>query len=186
MNKHLEPVFSLLLPELEKRGIEYWVFGGVGVAACVGEFVRENGDVDIFVREIDFEKAKAALYDLCSHPGLEAVPPREQDSKYKLEIKKEGKEIFSVIPVFLEKDLIRFKYPKKYGGDEIYSIKDLERTERNISGYRFFTPTERLIMQKFFRHLAARPEKLKRVPVRKDIAAISRRGEAAEEGWLKG
>ncbi len=121
------------------------------------------GPLDIFVIEELFEKAKGVLYDLCDHHSdLDVVPPREQNSNCKLEIKKGEKEIFSVIPVFVENDLFRFKYQEKYGGDVIYSIQDLVKIERNISGHQFFTSTKRLIVQKFSRHLAARQEKLNR------------------------
>ena len=35
MNEHLEVVFKNLLPELEKTGIDYFVYGGVSIAAYV-------------------------------------------------------------------------------------------------------------------------------------------------------
>jgi hypothetical protein len=38
MNEHLEPVFIVLLPGLEKAGIDYWVFAGVAIAGLQGEF----------------------------------------------------------------------------------------------------------------------------------------------------
>jgi hypothetical protein len=66
MNKHLQPVFDDLLPVLEGAGIEYWVYGGVGRAGVVGRFIRPNGDVDIFVKEIDFRPATSLLEDKCN------------------------------------------------------------------------------------------------------------------------
>lgn len=182
INKHLEPVFSLLLPELEKSDIQYWVLGGIGVAACVGKFVRENKDVDIFVKEEFFEKTKAVLSELCKDIDMKVESHGDQFSRCKLEIKKNRKEILSVIPIFLEKNVIRFEYP---GGDEIYSRKDLKPIERNISEYRFFTPTKGFIVQKFFRHLAARPDKLNRDCVQEDISAILRWGATLKAGELE-
>jgi hypothetical protein len=61
MNKHLQPVFNILLPELKKYGIDYWVYGGVSIAAYAGRFIRRNKDVDVFVKNIDFERAKLIL-----------------------------------------------------------------------------------------------------------------------------
>lgn len=108
------------------------------------------GPLDIYVKEELFEKAKGVLYDLCDHHSeLDAVPPREQNSNCKLEIKKGEKEIFSVIPVFVENDLFRFKYQEKYGGDEIYSIQDLVKIERNISGHQFLLLQKDLSFKSF-------------------------------------
>jgi len=33
MNQHLEPVFKVLLPALEKSRVDYWVYGGVSIVA---------------------------------------------------------------------------------------------------------------------------------------------------------
>jgi hypothetical protein len=185
MNKHLEPVFSLILPELEQAGIEYWAFGGIGVAALAREFIRKNNDVDIFVKEKDFEKTKSILYGLCKkYNDFQMMPPMEQNPKQKIDISKDKSKIFSVIPVFFKNDLIEFRYPEKYGGNEVYSTEILKRVERNISGYRFFTSLNRFIIQKFFKHLAVRPEKLRRLPVRKDVEAILKFGESAGKDEL--
>ena len=50
MNSELKPVFNKLLPQLVQAKIDYWVFGGVSVAAYTGSFIRDNKDVDIFVK----------------------------------------------------------------------------------------------------------------------------------------
>lgn len=66
MNDHLEPVFKILLPALEDAGIDYWIYGGIGIADITGGFIRNNRDVDIFVRETDYSQAKIILEGICN------------------------------------------------------------------------------------------------------------------------
>ena len=46
--------------------IDYWVFGDVGIADYTGKFIRDNGDVDTFVKEANFEKAWEVLDKVCT------------------------------------------------------------------------------------------------------------------------
>lgn len=182
MNKHLKPVFYVLLPGLEKAKIDYWVYGGVSVAAYAGEFIRENKDVDIFVREEDFKKAVSILQKICNENNFKPkyCQPKEKNEKPKLDIKIDNEKRFSIIPVFLKNGSVEFKYPK---GNEKYSDKILERVERNISGYRFFTPRNEYIKEIFINHITSRPDKKKRKNFQKDAKAILNSDELAELDW---
>lgn len=173
MNKHLEPIFKILLPKLEEVQIDYWVYGGIGVAAFAGKFIRENRDVDIFVKEIEFEKVKLILQDLCDKNNFELIQSQSKETERpKIDIKIEGKKRFSIIPVYQSNNVVAFLYEKKYGGNEEYSTQILEKTERNISGYRFFTPPNKFIKEIFIKHIKARPEKKDRDNFKTDARAI--------------
>ena len=76
MNEHLQPVFEILLPELERARIQYWVYEGMGIAGVVGEFIRKNGDVDIFVREADFGNTESVLRGVCSRHSFKLTLKR--------------------------------------------------------------------------------------------------------------
>src|SRR3989339_726482 len=43
MNEHLEPIFRIFLTGLEESEIDYWVYGGIAVAALVGRFIKKDG-----------------------------------------------------------------------------------------------------------------------------------------------
>ena len=89
MNEHLEPVFKTILPEIEKSGIDYWVYGGISVAASVGRFIRRNPDVDVFVKNNDFGRIKLLLEDLCDKNNFKLIPypPSKDNYRSKLDIK---------------------------------------------------------------------------------------------------
>src|SRR4030042_4392151 len=140
INEHLAPIFKFLLPRLENAGIDYWVYGGVAVAAYAGKFIRPNRDVDIFVRQEDFNKVKLVLEEFCSEQ--ENVNFKECNllnrgnySRPKLEVKIDKVERLSVVPVYLkdENSILVFGNGAKY-----FSVEILEKIERNIFGYRFF------------------------------------------------
>lgn len=169
MNKHLEPVFQILLVELEKAEVDYWVFGGVGIAAYAGKFIRNNKDVDIFVKETDFQKMKLILKDVCVSNGFELISHTPQDGRPKIDIKINGKELLSVIPVYLRENIIEFRFGKVI---DRYPIQVLDRVERNIDGNRFYTPQNEYIKRIFLNHLVARRDKLNRPGVKTDIEAV--------------
>ncbi len=185
MNEHLEPVFNILLPELKKAEIDYWVYGGVSIAACVGEFIRPNKDVDVFVRDMDFEKAKSVLDKICvkNNFNLIYIQPKKEGEKPKINIKIDNNERLSIIPAYLNNDTIEFKYPKNMGGNEQYPTQILERIERNISGYKFFTPQDRFIKEIFIKHTNARQDKKTRKYFKIDARAILNSQELAGYGW---
>ena len=182
MNEHLEPIFKILLPELERAGIDYWVYGGVSVAAYAGKFIRLNKDVDIFVKNNDFGKVKLILEDLCNKNNFALfnhLPPKNS-FRPKLDIKIENEERLSVIPVYLKDDKVEFKYKD---GNQLYSNKILNKIERNISGFRFFTPPNEYIKKLFSNHIIARSDKKSRLKIKKDAKAIFSLEELAKLDW---
>jgi hypothetical protein len=178
MNDHLKPVFDLLLPELGKAGVDYWVYGGVSIAAHAGKFIRENGDVDVFVKDEDFGKARLLLEDLCSRAGFKKryYPPTAV-GKPKLDIKVNNQKVFSIISVYPQEDYVEFKYT---GGNEQYPKEILQRVERNISGLRFFTAPNELIKKMFIKHMQSKRGKINRPNFMSDAEAICRPDELAE------
>lgn len=158
MNKHLEPVFKILLLGLEKAGIDYWVYGGVSIAAYVGKFIRENTDVDIFVKESDFEKTKLILGNLCNQNNFKLhEPPPLKTGRPKLEILIR-RERLSVVPAYLKDNKVELMSNQ---GSVSYPNEILEKVERNINGYRFFTPPNDYIKEIFLNFLRLRSDKRK-------------------------
>ena len=170
MNKHLKPVFKVLLPRLEKTGIDYWVYGGISIAAYVGKFIRKNEDVDIFVKESDFQKTKSILDEMCSRNGFRLIncQPLKRTGRPKLDIKI-NRERLSVVPVYLKNNIVEFKFWK---ASEEYSHQILEKVERNISGYRFFSPPNEYIKKLFINYLTSRKDKKNKPKTRIDAKAI--------------
>jgi len=169
MNEDLRPVFEQILPAIEQAGISYWVYGGIGAAACYGDFFRDEGnrDVDIFLIDDDFEGAKLILNKLCQKNGYKL---KCYDQKRpKIEIKIDNQERFSMIPVYKDGNSVLFKYDD---GDQKYSNKILEKSERNISGFRFFTPSDEFIKQLFISHIKVRLDKIKRGKIIEDARHI--------------
>jgi len=184
MNKHLEPVFKILLAGIEVAAMDYWVYGGIGVAACVGKFIRRNKDVDIFVNDNDYEIVKSILAGLCNKYNFTQIehPKSKNNPRPKLDIKIEGRERLSVIPVYQNNDVVLFKYPK--GHDESYSDQILTRIKRNVSGFSFFTPPNECIKKLFINHINARPDKKGRLDMIKDAKAILNSEELAILDWV--
>ena len=181
MNEHLKPIFEVLLPGLEDTQIDYWVFGGISIAAYARKFIRENRDVDIFLRDTDFEQARSILDDLCSQNSfILKHGSKEADERPKVEVKIDGSERFSMIPVYQKDNTVAFKYKD---GDQKYPTQILERVERNISGFRFFTSSDEFIKGMFINHIKARPDKMKREKIIKDAKAILNSEEQANLGF---
>lgn len=180
MNQHLNPVFNILLPSLEKEGVDCWVFGGVGVAAYAGEFIRPNGDVDTFVKEIDFNKARAVLNKVCESNSYRLIPHIPAVGRPKLDIKINGKERFSVMPIYVKDNAVDFKF-----GDvtDHYPLEILDKVERNIDGNKFFTPSNKYIKQIFINHLKDRTDKISRPKIRTDINAVFTLEEQRQYGF---
>jgi hypothetical protein len=166
MNKHLRPVFNILLPELERARIDYWVYGGIGIAAIMGDFIRENRDVDIFIKESEFKNARSVLDDVCNQYNFKLLLKR--NLRPKLEVI-EKSEIFSVVPVYLEANLVKFRF---MNGSAEYPYRILQKVERHISSYRFFTPPNEYIKKLFIKYLTLRPKKKKEQKTKIDARAI--------------
>jgi len=184
MNKHLEPVFRILLHGIEKTGFNYWVYGGVSVAAYAGKFFRSNKDVDIFVRDNEFERIRLILQKLCDQNNFELIQEGEKSKRPKIEIKINGYKKFSMIPICQKDNIVVFLYEKRYGGDQEYPNQILERVERDIFGYRFFTPQDGFIKEMFINHIKARPDKKNRDNFKIDAKAILNSGDFAKLNWV--
>lgn len=158
-NDHLKPVFEIILPALEQEYVGYWVYGGVSIAAHNGNFFRVNSDVDIFVLDTEFENAKIVLNEISKKNNFILKIMNNISSRSKLDMRIAGKERLSVIPVFKKDAGILFKYDD---GDQVYSGEIMTKVEQNISGFRFYTPTNNVIKEMFINHLKARPDKVSR------------------------
>jgi len=140
MNKHLKPIFEIFLPDLIEAQIDYWVFGGVSVAAYTGKFLRFNKDVDIFIKEAGMDNALSILESRCYDQDFvwNKCRPLRADgfSRPKLEVKKGPNEILSIVPVFLETNQAALVFGN---GVKKYPMEILERIKREVSGNVFYT-----------------------------------------------
>jgi len=179
MNKHLEPVFNVLLLGLEKAEIDYWVYGGISIAALVGKFIRTNKDVDIFVKETDYQKVKSILEDLCSKNNYSPISctPLKKTKRPKLDIKINKEERLSVVSIYLKNNSVEFRFWK---GPEKYPHEILEKVKRNISGYRFFTPQNEYIKKLFINYLRSRRDKINKEKLQIDARAILTKNERSK------
>lgn len=170
MNRHLEPAFEIL-DTLMINKIDYWVFGGLGIAAFAERFIRTNKDIDIFLKDIDFNKTVELLTKVCQDNDylLKYYKKTFKNPRPKVEILIEGKELLSMIPVFNIEGKIIFKY---LDGDQEYSKNILIKISRKIDNYKFITPQNEYIKQLFVNHLKARPDKVKRSSFQIDGKAI--------------
>ena len=173
MNEHLRLIFVSFLPALEKAEIDYWVYGGISVAAYVGRYIRENDDVDIFVKEPDFERTISTLELVCrANPGcgLKERKPLECDGykRRKIDLKVNGAERLSVIPL-LPKDndfVLVFNGIKRYPKTAIYKVA------RNIEGYKFTTCSNELTKDLFVYCLPYRIRGKSKDKVKLDAKAV--------------
>lgn len=135
-NRHLAPIFDELLPALEEAAIPYWVCGGVGVAGGVGRFVRENKDVDAYVREADFDATRAVVNGLCPSRGWELGDAKPLRGRRKFYVNIRGRERFSAVPVFDTSSGI------EYRTDISLTLPPgaFERELREVAGFKFFAP----------------------------------------------
>ncbi len=159
-NIQLKPVFEILLPALENSGIDYWVYGGIGIAAYVGKFFRKNKDVDIFVKDIDFERTKSILGNLFLENNFKLKQKkalRNGRPKFVIHIHENDKnEILSVVPIYLKETCTEFLSNE---GSTKFSKQILEKVDRNILGFKFFTPSDIYIKKIFLNFLILRSDK---------------------------
>jgi len=181
MNNHLAPIFQLVLSRLEKNHLDYWVYGGVTIAAYAGRFVRDNQDVDIFVKDNDFNTLIQITNILCIQYNFKHKLTYKGTAKRpRVEILIDGIERFSAVPIYEQAERVIFKYDD---GDQEYSSSILEKVERNISGYRFFTSQDSYIKEMFINHIKARPDKVTREKIIIDAMVILSPEERASLGF---
>lgn len=176
MNKHLEPVFNVILPKLEKAGIVYWVYAGIAIAEVHGAFFRKNDDVDIFVKQTNFEESIIILKELCDRSNNFLFKNRGilEKGNYKrpkwevidLKIKKE---IFSIVPAYVEGNIVKLVFGN---GVKDFTVRILERLEKNISEYKFFTPPRADIKEIFLYCFRNRKNWKTREDIKKDAKVI--------------
>jgi len=92
-----------------------------------------------------------------------------------------GKELFSIIPVYLDEGSVVFKYE---AGSEKYLPNILERVARHISEYSFFTPRSEFIKEIFLNHMNARGSKMKKKKYQLDAKHILTPDELRERRWV--
>ncbi|MDP2860905.1 MAG: hypothetical protein Q8N98_04310 [bacterium] len=159
MNEHLKPVFEIILPALEQAGVEYSVFGGIGVAGMRQVFYRQNDDVDVCVSEKNFLAVGKILSSLARQQNwelkkdLRLVPGRP---KYELSFIGEKHNFFSVIPLFETPDGIEFKFYK----NSLVFENDIWNRERQVIGnfsfYRFKNKYVKELCLAHVKHLGKR------------------------------
>lgn len=131
MNEHLKPIFQVVLPAFEKTGIEYWVFGGVGIAGAKGRFDRENGDVEIIIKDSYWEKAKEICQDIAADLGFMYCLHEKYHDKFKIDLYQDKDELFSVVPAFITETDIDFRYGKRF------PLDFLDAQWREVERYKF-------------------------------------------------
>lgn len=151
MNEHLLPVFEIILPELEKSGIDCWVIGGVAIAGIKGGFLRTNSDVDLIVKNEDLNSSKAIVEKICSrHPDWRIAENLGIKERPKIEVHINGNKIFSMKPVFIEGDKVKFIFPN--GGSIVFHLDVLALERRKIDKFSFNTSRDRYIKDLFYNH----------------------------------
>ena len=151
-NGHLDVFFKEVLPGLTEKGIDYWVVGGVAVAGVAGAFIRENKDVDVCVRESDFNAVHAYLSTLCQSRGESWRSHYSFDrsaQRGKIEIYVNGIQRFSVDSLHESADRVEFLI---MGNKKVVFNERLVREERAIGDMRFFT-AQRSIIAGILRHV---------------------------------
>ena len=154
MNEHLAPIFEVVLPELDRSGSKYWVYGGVAIAGIKGKFLRPNLDVDLFVLEHDYENIIDTIAGFESKLGW-----RHDDNNADKRNKRDwfapgqDEDLLSVVPVFPTGDRIRFVF-----GRGSYTSQNVLSSEiRTIAGVSFVTPSAALIKELFLRKAHSGP-----------------------------
>jgi len=152
MNLHLQPVFNIILKKLEEADIQFWVHGGVAIAGIKGQYLRENNDIDTFVLYEDYEKASELLYNLCSeYENWKIIFYKSVERRRpKLQIYINGKEIFSLMPVFKNQKGVEFIFPNK--GSKNFPLNILSFISRNLDGFEFNTTSDKYIKELFYNH----------------------------------
>lgn len=147
-NQHLSIIFSEVLPTLTKADIKYWTHGGVAIAGVVGKFLRENGDVDIYILASDFPKAERLLRELCEYHGSWDADHWElgysmlkKTGRPKLNLYIQKTERLSVVPVYPHPDGVDFRFVEPL----ILSDRVLMRERRTVDGFEFYSPPDDIV-----------------------------------------
>lgn len=131
MDEHLKPIFQQILPEFDKRDIQYWVWGGVGIAGAKGRFDRENEDVEIIVKDSDWGQSKELLQKKAQRLDFRYILHEKYHDKFKVDLYQGRREIFSAVPVFVTDTDIDFRYGKRF------PLDFLDAKSRIVGEYKF-------------------------------------------------
>ena len=82
-------------------------------------------------------------------------PPPLSNGRRKVEVKID-KERLSMVPAYMKGHRVELKFNR---GSKDYPIDILERVERNISGYKFFSPTNEYIKELFVNYITTSGKK---------------------------
>jgi len=163
MNKHLKPIFEIVITKIQSANIDYWVYGGVGYAAIVGRFYRPNADVDLFVLENNFEEVKIILEDRCKENRWEIRQKSLPSGRPKIKLFIEKRETMSIIPVYKKEKTVEFKFPE---GPKEYPHDRLAQIPRYLDDFVFITPPDILLKElliDYFESKSKYPDKRKRL-----------------------
>ena len=144
MNMHLEPIFKILIPEIEKAEINYWVYGGVAIAGIKGYFYRENQDVDIFVLEKDYEKAINNINATSDRNLWVFKPTKLLNNRPKSNLIIEDKERLSIVPIYERGNEIEFIFEN---GSKKFARELLKPSIHYLGEYKIITPSEDLLKE---------------------------------------
>ena len=161
LNLKLTPVFREILPTITGLGLRYWVYGGIGMAGVAGRIIREdNGDVDVYVLEKDFDPIKKTLHELCvgKNGWKDDLRPVNIHGRPKLNIYINGDEIFSMVPVYQTDKGVEFRAITKV---VLPQVEALTQELRELEDYEFYSPPAIVIKTIFRSFISERPEKLK-------------------------
>ncbi len=176
LNDSIRVIFEHVLPSLTNTGIKYWVYGGIGIAGAVGEPVRSNGDVDIYVLNEDFSKAERVLRRLCEEHNVSnnmdcwEIKPRRplRTGRPKLDFLIGRRERLSVVPIYNTDNGVEFRVNKVFPLPNEALVQEL----RTVEGYEFYSPPREII------------EKLLCIMIEKEIGSY--KGEKPVGEALKG
>lgn len=144
MNKHLEPIFSTVIPEIEKAGVGYWVYGGIGIAGIKGFFYRKHQDVDIFVLDKDYKKVTEIIGIISGLNSWRINHSVLKDIRPKTELFIKGRERLSLIPIYERGNEVEFIFEN---GSRKFSKKLLEPVIRDVEISRIPTPSEDIMKE---------------------------------------
>lgn len=144
MNKHLEPIFKILIPKIEKGEINYWVYGGIAIAGIKGYFYRNNQDVDIFVLDKDYKKVEEIIREVAKINLWEIKTSVIKNIRPKSELIIEDKERLSIVPIYERGNEIEFIFEN---GPKKFARKLLKPAIHYIGEYKIITPSEDLLKE---------------------------------------
>lgn len=154
MNEQIKLIFKKVIPVIQANNVKYWIYGGIANAAMVGDYYRNNPDVDIFVLEDNFKKTEEILEKLCLENGWK-ISITFLKNRPKVEIVISGKECLSIVPIYIKCDNVELIFEKQ---NIEYPLDFLQQIERTLEGYFFYTISDEYLKRLFIVYLDSRRE----------------------------